>query len=297
MAAEDRWIVGLDLQPASRGAVEFAAWLSATGRDAGKLIGIHVLEEAYLRAVLKYHHLAEIEKKAEEAARKEIDGIGAQEQFLGVHILEGSTAERQLDNAAGYHNARGLIIGRQAPKKGRHVLRLGRVARRTLRSLRLPTIVVPPDHDPAHTAGPVICSCNLRSDCLPGIELGIEMAKSLGREAVLVHVVPLPEDYAAHYLPVKVLDDLREEHLVGGGKALRRWAKEHKLDGVECVIEQGGVVERLIGIAKERSACLLSTGSRRLSVYERLLLTSIGSELAATAPCPVAVVPPPPSAL
>ena len=260
----------------------------------GKLIGIHVLEEDYLRAVLKYHHLAEIEEKAEAAAAKEIDGLGAREHFVGVHILEGSTAERQLENAAGYHNAQGLIVGRQAPKEGRHLLRLGRVARRVLRSLKLPTIVVPPDHEPNSTPGAVICTCNLRPDCVTAVQFGVDIAKRLGREVVLLHVVPLPEDYAAHYLPVKVLDDLREEHMVKGTKALQRWAKEHGFNDVECVVEQGGVVERLVHVAKERAACMVATGSRVLSFYERLLLTSIGSELAATAPCPVAVVPPPP---
>jgi nucleotide-binding universal stress UspA family protein len=41
-----------------------------------------------------------------------------------------------------------------------------------------------------------------------------------------------------------------------------------------------------------RKAALLCVGSRHLTLGERLLITSMGSELAAVAPCPVAVVPP-----
>ena len=47
-----------------------------------------------------------------------------------------------------------------------------------------------------------------------------------------------------------------------------------------------------MAFAEEQRSPLLVAGSRRLSGLERVLHGSLGSELAATAPLPVAVVPP-----
>jgi nucleotide-binding universal stress UspA family protein len=287
----DKWIVGLDLQPTSQGAVEFAAWLAASA-EGTQLVGVHVLEEAYLRAVLKYHHLAEVEQGAREAAMRELDAADARDRFVDVELLQGGSAEKQLELAADRHHARGIIIGRQARVQGRHLLRLGRVARRLLRMVKRPTIVVPPDYDPHTGDGPVVATSNLRGDCAEAVRFASDIAQRLGRELVVVHVVPLPEDYAAHYLPESSLEKLRRENVTEGSQAVERWAEEHGFGSTECVLEQGGVVERVVHVVRERGASMLCTGSRHLSEFERVLLTSIGSELAASSPCPVAVVPP-----
>lgn len=292
-----KWIVGLDLRPHSQGAIKFAAWLSRTSTAEGgeHLVGVHVLEEAHLQAALRYHHLDELVSGAREAADMVVSRAGAEDQLDEIHVVQGGTAERSLEAARIYHHAHGMIIGRYAKREGRSLLRLGRVARRVLRHLATPAVVVPPDYDPeTRAAGPVVASVNLAEDVDAAVEFAASMAERLGRDLVLVHVVPLPHDYGAHYIPKESLEKISREHQEEGERALADWASVRGYHDAERLVVQGGVTETLLDTAETKGACLLVSGSRCLSTLERLLLTSIGTELAATAPCPVAIVPPKP---
>ena len=62
-------------------------------------------------------------------------------------------------------------------------------------------------------------------------------------------------------------------------------------DGI--VVVDGPIVRALWTAAVKERACMLVCGSRRLSLLERIFTSSVGSELAATSPLPVAIVPPP----
>lgn len=293
MAQGTHIVVGLDLRPSSAGAIRMAAWLAKTSSRADSLVGIHVLDGEYLRVALRHHHLDEVVDGAKAQADKVIAEAGASEHFSEVRIVRGRTAEKSLEAAVVYHAAGGLVVGRQAPAEGRHVLRLGRVARRLLRRLPGPTLVVPPDYDPAaNDGGPVMLTTNMSGDAGAAAAFAHQAAERLGRELVIVHVVPQPDDYAAHYLPEDSLRKMTAEHQQEGEAALAQWSKDVGCGGAELVVRQGGVIEELVTVASERSACMVVTGSRRLSTFERVLLTSIGSEIAAVAPCPVAVVPP-----
>ena len=290
-----KWIVGLDLRRQSQGAIKFGAWLARTSQaDGGEhVVGIHVLEEAHLRAALRYHHLQELVDGAREAAEGVVTRVGAEDQVDEIHIVQGGTAERSLEAARIYHHADAIIIGRYATREAKSVLRLGRVARRTVRRLAMPVVVVPPDHDPeAVQAGPVIASVSLTDESDAAVVFAANMAERLQRPLVLAHVVSRPEDYGAHYLPEASLERIGREHQEEGERALADWAAERGYRDAERVVVQGGVIDRLVELSESRKACLVVTGSRLLSTFERMLLTSVGSELAASAPCPVGIVPP-----
>ncbi len=292
MPIERKWIVGLDLHPSGAGAVRFARWLVETSSAVDSLVGIHVLEESYLRAALKYHHFEEIVGGATELARRELDSAGATEHVGSLNVLQGSTPEESLEAAHTYHATQGLILGRQAKKEGRDIFRLGRVARRLLRSLPGPTFVVPPDYEPAGADGPVVAAVSLREDCESSVRFAADLAEKTGRTLVLLHVVPTPDDYAAHYLPEGSLAKMRDDNLKEAQAELAQWAADNGAEGAEQVVRLGGIVSETVTYATERRACILVAGSRRLSTFERFLLTSIASELGAMATCPVAVVPP-----
>lgn len=290
-----KWIVGLDLRPLSQGAIRFAAWMASRSQLEGaeQLIGIHVIEEDHLRAALRYHHYDEVMKAAQEAAEQTVTRLGLENAFSDVHVVQGVNAEKSLEAARTYHHAHGIIMGRYAHKEGVYVRRLGRVARRVLRQLSSPVIVVPPDWEsPEGEAGPVLAACNLQRECGPALRFAIDMGERLDRQVTAVHVVPLPEDYGAHYLPEGSLERLRVEHQQEGEQGLSAFLKDENITGVRSLVVQGGTVEHLCEQASIDNASLLVTGSRRLSMFDRVLLTSIGSELAANAACPVAVVPP-----
>jgi nucleotide-binding universal stress UspA family protein len=223
-----------------------------------------------------------------------VKNAGAADVVTELHVVQGVHAEQSLEAARVYHHAEGLVVGRQAPREGHHLLRLGRVARRLLRSLAGPVIVVPPDWDPtAQTVeGPVVCATNLDDNGAAAARYAAQTAARLGRGFVLVHVVAVPEDFGAQYIPAATREKIAVEAQAEGERGLAAWIASLDLPGATAVVRQGHVTDQLVRLAHETQAAMVVTGSRRLSTFDRLLLTSVGSELAATSPCPVAVIPP-----
>jgi nucleotide-binding universal stress UspA family protein len=286
-----KWIVGLDLRPSSQGAIRFARQLSETSEH-DAMVGVHVLEEAHLQPALRYHHLDELMATVREVAERVVADCGASAVLEALEIVQGVHAERSLEAAREYHYCDAIIVGRQAPRDGHRLLRLGRVARRLLRSLDSPVVVVPPDYEATDLEGPVVVSTNLREDSEDALRFAADMAERLGCPLVVLHVVPYADDYGAHYIPEESRKKIAADNQREGEADLHGWLEGLGIEDAEELVVQGGVVEQVISVATERGATLLVSGSRVLSVLERLLLTSIGSELAASAPCPVAVVPP-----
>jgi len=291
----NRWIVGLDLRPTGQGALRFARWLSGAFReDRPSLVGMHVLEEDTLRAALRYHHLDELIAGARQEAEMLLRNAGATDVLAELHVVQGVHAEATLEAAREEHHAEGLVVGRQAPREGHHLLRLGKVARRLLRSLHGPVVVVPPDWDPAMVSadGPIVCATNVGDGSVPAARFASELARRLGRGLDLVYTVPVPEDYGAHYIPAATRQKIAAEAQEIGQRELKEWIAGLDLPGVTAVVREGQVAAQVLRFARETKAAMIVTGSRRLSTLERLLLTSVGSELAATSPVPVVVVPP-----
>ena len=288
----EKWIVGLDLRPTGKGAIEFAQWLSQASKGAARMVGIHVLEESQMQSALRYHHLDELEKAAEEAADMMVKDSGAEKALLGRHVVQGVKASGALETALAYHLANGLIVGRQAPREGRRILRLGRTARRLLRRLPGPVVVVPPDYEEPPPDAPVVVTTNLRQDASTAMHFGAEFAKLTGRPLVALHIIPSPEDYAAHYIPEESRRKIADEHEKDARLRIRQWLTGLGLHADKEEIIPGHITDTAVEYVKDGSAALLVCGSRRLSTIERLLLTSIGSELAAHASSAVAVVPP-----
>ena len=67
---------------------------------------------------------------------------------------------------------------------------------------------------------------------------------------------------------------------------------QHGITGLRGVICEGMVADELARLAKAEDALMVVAGSRKLNALERLFVASVGSELAASASCTVAVVPP-----
>jgi nucleotide-binding universal stress UspA family protein len=287
--AAKKWIVGLDLNEHSGGALRFAAWLADQGGD--RLVALHVLEEDHLLAALHYHHLDEVQSLARKAADAAIDEAGARGSIASLEVLEGAHAEETLVAARTYHHCDGIIIGRNAPREGVRPVRLGRVARRVLRALPSPVFVVPPDLRTIG-AGPVLVGCDLENDGGSKVEFARDFADRFGRALELVHVSPVPDAYGAQYWPEQTIAKIHADHTRDSEKRLAEWAAANGLAGATRTVRLGSVGDALVELARARDAIAIVTGSRRLSRLERWLLTSTGSDLAGHATCPVAIVPP-----
>jgi nucleotide-binding universal stress UspA family protein len=283
-------MVGLDLSPRSRGAVAFAKLLADRNGDA--LVGVHVLEEAHLQAALRYHHLAELETAATTAATSFVAGsLGEHPVELAVEVVQGRTAEEALTKAAESHGCDGLVIGRNAQTDETAIIRLGRVARRLLRTVPRIVAVVPPEYDPGKHGGPVVLATGLEEDTAAAT-FASELATRLGRPLHVVHVAASPEHHSAQYLPEVTLAKLRNDTEETSTRDLAAWITTSGIAGAHPFVHLGPVVPTLLGHAHRHEACAIVTGSRRLTGFERLLIASTGTELAAHAACPVLVVPP-----
>ncbi len=289
-----KWIVGLDLRPRSHGALQFARWLSGQG-GAGqdRLVVLHVLEDEHLRVVLRTHHLDEVVKAAKAAARGMLAGEGLSGLEGEPRVVPGLWADEALAEACTAENGDAVVVGRAAARESHRLVRLGRVARGLLHHLACPVVVVPPDAEAKDLGpGPIVALTSLAADSVEACRFAGRLARHLGRKLAVAHVAPLLDVHGLPYLPAESLERLSRDRLAEAEDHLKRWLAEHGLRCHATAVLPGQLLERVVAYAEEQRSPLLVAGSRRLSGLERVLHLSAGAELAATAPLPVAVVPP-----
>lgn len=280
------WIVGLELSPRCSGALHFAGFLRGTLHVAVR--GAHV-SEMYLLGLPPGDGAGYVLAMRAEAERW-LASLAAGTPGAPIdstQILDAVDAVAGLDRAA--RGAAGLVIGRRVAGKHRYV-RLGRVARRLLRSLPAPTIVVPPELGADAFAGPVLVATDLHERSVPAARFAAWFAAAAGRPLVCVHVdqrrwAPAPPEGEARWAA------LRRIHLENAEREALAWASL-VCPGAEVVLDSGDPAERLIALAEQRGASLLVLGSQRLGPIERVFIASTASTVAAGAACAVAVVPP-----
>jgi nucleotide-binding universal stress UspA family protein len=287
------WLVGMDLTDRGQGALGYAKWLAGVlPPERNRFVGVHVLEEDELRQLLRYHHLDEVERNAAVAAARVAGEVGADAVLAERRVICGRSAEQSLEALAHQGGVRALVIGRQARRGEKRVVRLGRVARRLLRSLPAPVVVVPPDLQPGAVGeGPVLLAASIDADATGAAAFAQKIAADLGRPLSVVHVVPGDDYLAAEMVPVGVGRDyfreLRENH----ERNLVAWMRAHGLGGVPHLVSEGSVVDRLADVAREERAPLVVVGSRGLGLGARLFSSSVATDLAGASEVPVAVVP------
>lgn len=289
-----KWVVGLDLRPRSSGAMQFARWLASVARGT-TFIGVHVLEQEHLLAVLRDQHLDEVLSGARRAAEASIASEGASGAIATVDVVQALNAPEGLRDAATRLQADGILVGRAAPREGQKLVRLGRVARRLLRMSTLPAIVVPPDMREADFGGdgPVVALTNLTDESVATCRFAESIAQELGRTLSIVHVVEPPSVASAQYVATATLERVEAERREEARGALATWIAASGIRADSTEVLSGNVVEAASELAETHRAALLVAGSRRGgSALERILVASTASELAAAATRPVAVVPP-----
>ncbi len=281
MEGGQRWVIGLDLLPGSRGPLWVGVWLRSSSPPA-LCVAAHVVEGGASAEVVG-------------AARARLDGWIAEAGAAGVfdvsEVLAAANPERGLVDAMAAHQATGIVIGRWSRRAETSLVRLGRVARRLLRDLPGPVIVTPPDLEASQLDGPILLATDLAASSTTAARFAVTLAARLGRPLVAVHV-EVPVSGVASDVPERDRPVLRaqEERLVR--ERAEAWAREHLPPGVEVVIEAGGVADRLLAVQAGLRAAMVVVGSRQLSLVARIFGSSLASGLAAVAPSPVAVVPP-----
>lgn len=305
-----RWLVGFDPTPSSVGVVRFAAWLHARTEGRHALHGVHVDTSAATGLHDEVGSGPDL-APTEQWARRFLEEQGVAPAFTHVESVHGAP-EKVLQALARERDYDGLLLGRAAPRDTTPLVALGRVPRRLLRALELPTVVVPPDMgepestpDPASPSseavslGPIVVGVAPTPESLEAAGFAVLLGEELDLPVVLVHVVPPSRPVATmgvlslepHDPTMSSSDVAPAEDTSGPAAAIAEWATRHGLDGLPLELRVGHVPVELVALARERQATMIVCGSRRLSLIERLFTSSVGSELAAHADRPVVVVP------
>ena len=289
-----KWILGLDLREGAEGPLVFAGWLQTQlgAMESVVLEPIHVIEDNEISRLARADKREQVISLAEDAVTRTLARAGVTTGLSNaVRLVKVGEPEDVLASAA--LGADGLIIGRLAPRDKGRLFRLGSVARRLLRTLPAPTLVVPPDLRHQQIGkGPIILACDLHEDSISATRFARRMADRLNRELVLAHVVRMPYTWSDGYLPPDVINQICVDMHAQGEAALERWAAKHGMTSLRRVVREGMAFDQLTYLARQEDALMLVAGSRKLKVSERIFVGSVGTELAASASCTVAVVPP-----
>lgn len=296
----------MDLTSTSHGAVRLARWLQARSRHEQLLRGVYVGSAATIERMLP--GAGPPGERACLMMRGAAESLGAASAFAAFEAVPGDEPEEVLARVAEAHDADGLVIGRAGAAGEWSLVSLGRVARRLLRHVPRPVVVVPPDLDVAALGrGPVVIGAAPVEHAVDAIRCGRALAETLDLPALLVHVLPDPAAFplagpadpaitsTSAQQAVALLDRARLR--VEAEHALAGWLREHGLGEPPLRAVPGRPARTLLDVAREVEATLIVCGSRRLSLGERIFQSSVGTELAARADRPVVVVPPadPPS--
>lgn len=300
MLGRHEWIVGMDLTAHSHGAVRFARWLQERSPREQQLRGVYVGSTTTIERELPGPGLPG--ERACTMMRAAAESLGAASAFTAFEAVPSDEPEEVLARVAQEHAADGLVIGRAGAAGEWSLVSLGRVARRLLRHVPRPVVVVPPDLDVAALGhGPVVISAAPVDHAISAIRCGRALAERLDLPVLLVHVIPDPATYpvvgadptatvASAEQASSLLDQARVR--MAAEHALRQWLREHGLGDPPVRAEPGRKAWTLLDVARGVQASMIVCGSRRLSLVERVFESSVGTELAARADRPVMVVPP-----
>lgn len=290
-----RWIVGLDLERRSAGALQLVRWLARESRAAGgeRFAAVHVLEEEHLEVALRYHHLDDVLASARSALEESLRHEGVDAILGDLQLVQGPDAAESLREAAAAQGADALVVGRAAPgAAGLHIVRLGRVARRLLRRTPVPVVVVPPDvRAEALGDGPLVALTLLDARSARTAAFAAGLAGALGRPLALVHVIPPSVEQAAPYFPADVGAKIAAEQRARGEEALAKWVSASGLAPDLTAVLQGNPVDAALSFAESHRAPMLLVGARPLRGVTAVLASGTASVLASVARVPVVVVP------
>lgn len=277
------FVFGLDLTYKSHGALVFGAWLrDMLGPDAVEAVHVVAAPEDPARRDPPL-------QRAQIVIHERLAASGHAQTFARIEVRAAATMVEGLARTS--PSARALVLGRRTRSGERALVHLGPVARKLLRVLPLPTIVVPPELGPTALGGPIVLATDLAANSDEAARFAAQLARECQRELIVV--------YAAEVHHNEYVDETDPDWRARGEQLRReaaalldRWAEAHGLAAARPLALLGAPVEVLLELAEQERPSLLVLGSRRLGAAERLFTTSTASTLAAYAPCPVAVVPP-----
>jgi nucleotide-binding universal stress UspA family protein len=137
----------------------------------------------------------------------------------------------------------------------------------------------------------IVCGVDGSNGVAGAVRFARTVSEWLGLRLMLVNVTGLPVVPGAAAIP-HAYDELRASAVDAASELLDGIRRTQGLsEGVERRVELGDPAERLIAVSDEEGAELLVVGSRGRGSLTSAVLGSVSADVAARAPCPVALVP------
>ncbi|PRQ02247.1 Universal stress protein family protein [Enhygromyxa salina] len=287
--------LGLDLRPQTTGAIQYALWLckAANLQPSGHVQAVHVVEPAAIVELIRHADEPTILGAFKRRGKEICDEVARGAHLHAPEVFGGDVVEI-LEDRARDHGATALIVSRRASTKaGVAFPRLGSVARRLLRRLKLPILIVPPDLLPSTVGeGPVVVAVDFSESSERALAWARTIADTIGRKLRLVHVADMPDQLGyAGLLQSERWEQLANEIVDRGRERMAEFIKDQGLVDVESTVVRGSVLPMLADFAQTSKACLVVTGSGHHGLLHRVIVPSVASETAAMSTVAVAVVP------
>jgi nucleotide-binding universal stress UspA family protein len=253
-------VAGVDGSPASRVATLVAAEL-AIALDR-RLVLVHAVDDPppFPYGDLRARELGR--RRAIENGMRMLEPI-AVELDADMKVALGDPAVT-LDDAGYQEDAELLVVGSRG-HTGLAAALVGSISQRLASAAARPVVIVPPDagerflqHAPS--GGTIVCGFDGSEESRRAFEVATGLGERMNLEAVPIFVDPVRGRHEWPPIPVRV--------------------------------EVGDPVDELREQAVRVHARMLAVGSRGRGLVRRSLLGSVSAALAASAPCPVLVVPP-----
>ncbi len=290
--AGSRVVVGVDGSDEARGAIAVARWL-------GERLGLPLAlaHATPVPAAVGAGFAPQLGTTPDDAERRLAGARGlidGEARLAGLHGAErvallGAADEGLLELAA-REDAAFIVLGSRG--RGRiSTLLLGSVSSSVAAGAACPVVVVPARASvPPAGSGPLVCAVDGSPGSRRALRLGVSLAQALGTRLVLAHAVP--RETVLGFGPIPgVSEELERLDAGTAADLLERIAAEEGVADSERVVGVGRPSRVLGELAAVHGALLLLTGSRGHGPATTLLLGSVAHDLAAAAPCPVAILP------
>jgi universal stress protein A len=125
-----------------------------------------------------------------------------------------------------------------------------------------------------------------------GVRYAMEMARDLSAEVIVLHVVPVGEDWAAPRPGAAPVRDLLANETAALEKFLAdKLADELNLVEIRKRVELGSPIPNIVNMAERESADMIVMATHGRTGLKHILLGSVAEKVVARASCPVLVIP------
>jgi nucleotide-binding universal stress UspA family protein len=295
MSASFDVTLGLDLRPQTTGAVQFGLWLCRTAgvAEARHLHPVHVIEPDVLVELLRHADERTLVGAFAQRGKELLDQVAHGAHLPPPEVFSGEAVEL-LEERTRAHGSSALLISRRAGSdRTLSFPRLGSVARKLLRRLKVPVIVTPADLLVSQVGeGPLVVAVDFSEGSYRAYTWARFLALDLGRPLLLAHFTDMPDQLGyGGFVATSRWEELSNEVLDRGRERMDQFMKAHGIENVQTTVARGPVLPGLIDLAVSAKACMLVCGSGHHGMLHRVVVPSVASETASMSPLPVAVIP------